>query len=121
MASPTEGYSAKESFTGGAAVAAPGAGATVCQILIPATTGPGIYKIEINFFVTGTTEVALNNAVLSYGATVSSIPTVTGQAFDFVIERAYIQAAPSFVKVAASAAATAGSVYSAYICVTKIG
>lgn len=111
------GASAANSIFSGSAVSAPGAGAPVCSVTIP--TG-GIYEIEVNIMLTGTAETNLNNGRLRVGdVTNQLIPTLTGVPFRFRIARAYIPD-NSQVAFSAGAAATAGAVYAAYICATRV-
>jgi len=109
---------ASNSVITGAAVAAPGVGVTVCQATI---ITPGLYAVEINLMVTGTAETLLNNFLIVLAPALStSAPSLTGVPFRFTVPRVQIPAT-GLIRVSAVAAATAGSVYAAYISATRIG
>lgn len=116
----TEGWSAADSIFSGAASAAPGLGVTVCSVPV----SPGIYQVEVNIILTGTAETQLNNGLLAIPSTpptfAASIPTLTGLPYRLTIPRVRVTQT-GIIAFKTILAATAGSVYMAYISATRIG
>lgn len=101
--------------------AAPGAGAVVATVT-PNTVSPGVYSARIYIELSGTAETQLANLRLRNGAVNKIIlPSTPGPAASPVeIDRIVVQANTA-VDVAAIAAATAGSIYTVTLLLTRIG
>jgi hypothetical protein len=103
-----------------ATAAAPGAGAVVTSVVAP---DAGVYSARIIIELSGTAETQMVNLRLRVGgvATVTALPTTPGPAPTVVeVDRVVTNAANLAVDVQAIAAATAGSIYTVTLLLTRI-
>lgn len=109
---------ASDTLFGGATTPAPGAASNVCTVTV---VTPGIYQLQIYITLTGTVETQNNNVQLVVpGGLVVGIPALSGVQLQYDVPRVFIKQT-GLVAVKSVAAATAGSVYTAFICATRVG
>lgn len=100
-----------------ATAAAPGAGSVLVSVAVPSA---GNYRVSGVIVITGTAETQLVNLRLRQNAAVVGLvlPTVTGFVVPFEFERVEVTAAGN-IDLQVVSAATAGSVYTANLVVTR--
>lgn len=108
---------AGDSIANAASIAAPTASAT---IVTSSALQAGLYQIEAQLVLTGTSETQNNNGLFTAGNITMIVPTVTGVPIKFLVPRVRL-ATNGIVKIVANANATAGSVYSGVIILTRVG
>ena len=115
-----------DSVAKGGTAAAPGTGAAI--VTLASNQPTGLYRVTLSYSITGAIETAganvrLTDASASFTAVdfPSNNGSVGGQAWYQEIPRLNVTSSTNTIKVVAAAAAVASTVYSANLCITRIG